>query len=159
MNDDPIRRFESVCSLSEEEKRERRQMIRKQLEPHLRRRQKLADGLAFEFDPQARAQVEELVELERECCGPLTIELRDDGERLRLEMRDPPRPRMLRSLGLGTAGSLALFCGVPLALAAAFGSAAVAPLLGLDDPWIVGAGALALGGALLLLERRRHARG
>jgi hypothetical protein len=86
---DPIGRFEHVCSLSEEEKRERRKKVRSELEPALLRREELPDGLAFEFDAAAREQVEELVALERECCAPLSIELLETDTGLRLEMREP----------------------------------------------------------------------
>lgn len=154
-------RWRDVCTLSEEEMRERSRMIRNEITPHVRRQERLANGMIFEFDAEHRERLEELVELERQCCGPMTIELHDTATGLRLEVLDPPKTEsrgVLRSLGLGAAGSLALFCGVPLALAAMLGTAAVSPLLGLDDPWIVGSGALLLGGALLLFERLRAAR-
>ncbi len=155
-------RWQQVCSLSEEEMRERSQLIRSQVTAHVRVQERLENGMAFEFDADRREQLEELVALERQCCGPMTIELRETDAGLRLEVLDPPKRTwrsLLRSFGVGAVGSFVLFCVVPLGLAVLLGSAAVAPLLGLDDPWIVTAGAVVFGGALLLFERRRRAPG
>ena len=159
-------RWQEVCTLSEEELRERSQLFRTQLMQHVRKQERLANGMAFEFDASAerRAQLEELIALERQCCGPMKFELSESEAGLRLEVLAPPKPRrwawrgVVRSAGVGAVGSFLLFCGLPLALVYVVGAEAVAPLLGLDDPWIVAAGAVVLGGGLLFRERRRATR-
>jgi len=49
-------------------------MIRREILPLAKRRETLADGLAFEFDQTAALQrtLEDLVAFERECCSGLT---------------------------------------------------------------------------------------
>ena len=86
-------RWREVCTLSEEELRERGQLIRAQLMPHARRQERLANGMAFEFEASAerRAQLEELIALERQCCAPMKIELSESEAGLRLEVLAPPR--------------------------------------------------------------------
>ena len=72
------------------------------------------------------------------------------------ELRGPKRrgwPRLLRSTGLGAAGSLLVCCVVPIGLAAVVGAA---PLAMLDDPWVIGVVALVLAVLFWRFERRRE---
>lgn len=86
-------RWQEVCTLSEEELRERGQLFRAQLMPHVRKQERLANGMAFEFEASAerRAQLEELIALERQCCAPMKIELSESEAGLRLEVLAPPK--------------------------------------------------------------------
>jgi small multidrug resistance family-3 protein len=53
------------------------------------------DGLALHliYDPGAAAQVRELVRQERECCGFLRFDLREDADTVRLTIIAPPEAR------------------------------------------------------------------
>jgi hypothetical protein len=53
------------------------------------------DGLALHltYDPGAAAQVRELVRRERECCGFLRFDLREDADTVRLTIVAPPEAR------------------------------------------------------------------
>ena len=63
--------------------------------------------------------------------------------------------RLLSSIGLGTLGALSLCCVLPFATAALLGTAAVAPLTNLDDPWLISASALVFAGGIWFWQRRR----
>lgn len=82
-------RWEAICSLSEEELRERSNKIRDELRPHVTKQEKLPGGLLFEFipTPELRGRLEELIELERRCCGPLRFTLSETPTTLRLEVK------------------------------------------------------------------------
>ena len=155
----------SFCTLSSRDYEERERWVRDELLPHATGRVETETGMDITFPGTDRfgATLRDFVEHERDCCtGSVRFEARRDadawvlvviGARLReggLErlpaVAPAPRGRVRRALaagGLGVAGALALFCGVPLAVAAVLGAAAATPLLGLDHPLVVGAGALA----------------
>ena len=50
-----------------------------------------------------------------------------------------------------------LFCVVPIGLVAILGAKFAAPLGALDNPWVIGAGALVFAALLWRWERRREA--
>lgn len=168
----------AICNLSDEELEARREQLREGLLPRVRAREELSDGLALLFAaaPALRAELDAFVELERECCPGLRFAVSESAAGLRLEIGgiDPRAPlfsevaeadepaepvrrgwrRVLRSAGLGAAGSFVLFCVVPIGLAAVVGAT---PLALLDDPRIVGTGAIALALVFWRRERRREA--
>ncbi len=166
------------CALSSEALRERISMIRREVLPRARARERLADGRAWHFasDPATRETLEELVALERECCADgIVFDLGEHEGGLRLAVRgvDPDAavfralepaatPNTLRRLlgagGLGVALSAALFCGVPLAVTLWLGAAAAAPLAGLDHPAVIVLAAVAFTATIWTFAKRRAAR-
>jgi hypothetical protein len=94
-----------ICSLSNPELQQRFKMIREEILPHARRTEKLANGLAWEFEqsPPMREKLAQLIELERRCCTGLAFELQDRREsntlRLAVEGIDPGSELLA---GLGT---------------------------------------------------------
>jgi len=79
---------DDVCSLAPDELEARRRRIRAEILPHVERKLDLPDGFACDFDSRMKAKLEDLVALERECCGGLdwkVLDLADGG--VRLEVR------------------------------------------------------------------------
>lgn len=66
-----------MCSLSADELQDRLAMIRRDILPHVKRTEVLPNGFICEFDQHAEFQskLEDLVALERTCCGGLTFDL------------------------------------------------------------------------------------
>ena len=62
-----------MCTLSDDQLATRLAEIRCEVLPHIRKTQKLEDGLVLEFNdtPNLKAKVERLVALEQECCAGL----------------------------------------------------------------------------------------
>ncbi|MGI9285127.1 MAG: hypothetical protein ACR2P1_07035 [Pseudomonadales bacterium] len=83
---------EIACSLTDEEFRDRRAMVRKSLLPQIIETSKLASGLRLSFPDTEllRSSVETFVNLERECCGFLTFTITPPGEGLVLNIEGPP---------------------------------------------------------------------
>jgi hypothetical protein len=156
--------LETLCNLPAEDRDARLAMIRSDILPLARRRERLPDGLKFEFpytEPLERT-LNQLVAFERGCCGSLSWEATrsaDDSLQLTirglspnsplLELGDPPPApasrlgRLARSLGLGTGAALFVCCVLPMGLAAVAGASVAAPLAGVDQPLIIAAVALA----------------
>ena len=69
---------EEVCNLPDDERHDRVAMIRREILPHVTRREALANGVAFEFQhtPGMEKTLEDLVTFERDCCSGLAWELR-----------------------------------------------------------------------------------
>jgi hypothetical protein len=171
----------TVCSLSSDERRERRAMLQREIAPHVRRTTELANGLAWEFDRNAavRAKLLHLIDLERRCCGGLAWSLEESPEarNLRLVVTgvDPrselfagfhaagmPRTegalaRALRATGFGVGAALLVCCILPGAVALVAGAAVAAPLARLDDPVAIGTASVGAA-ALSWLWMRRRAR-
>ena len=97
---------ESVCSLPSDSLADRLAMIRREILPHVMRREALADGVALEFEhtPGMEETLENLVAFERGCCGGLTWELeRSAGPVLRLSVRGlAPDSGVFEALGVDT---------------------------------------------------------
>jgi hypothetical protein len=144
--------------------------IREQILPHAVATVRLARGLAFELDaaPGLAAKLDQLVDLERDCCSEIVFErvASETPGRLRLEVRGiDPQAAVFRSLdgpsvgarakgsrlakaaGAGVVVSLVLCCVLPIAAGALLGAAA-APLAGLDGPGPLAAAAVAGGAAV-----------
>ncbi len=177
-------RIEDVCSLSPEALEERRAAIRREIAPRIVAREELANGLAcaFEASPAMRVKLEQLVALERQCCGGLAwrVEETAGGARLRLVIEGvDPRSGFFDALGsapertAGAGGAVArvakaggigagiaffVCCLLPMGLAARGGAALAAPFARLDQPAILGAGALAAMVPAWWWLRRRDAR-
>lgn len=68
---------EFACSLSDKEFRGRLAMVRERLLPNAQDMHAIRNGLRiiFSASDEMRARLEELVALERECCGFLTFDL------------------------------------------------------------------------------------
>ncbi len=168
----------SFCTLSSSDYADRARWVREELLPHATNRIETATGMDLLFPDRERfgATLRDFVEHERSCCaGPVRFETRREpegwvlevtGARLQgstLEIMPPERARraaglrrLLAAGGVGAVGSLALFCGVPLAVAALGGAAAAAPLLRLDHPLVIGTGAVALSLGVWAYWRRRE---
>jgi hypothetical protein len=172
---DPAR----VCTLSPDGLSERLAWIRDEILPHARRTERLPSGLAWELEaaPGLAEKVDRLIALERECCASIRF-VRSDASpsgRLRLEVSGiDPDSAVFRALQVGrerpgwrevaVAGGLGLLvsaivcCVLPLAAAIVAGGAAATRLAALDEPWVIGLGALpAAAVAGRLLRRRRRA--
>ena len=83
---------EIACSLTDDEKRERRILARKTLVPHIVGTNKLESGLKLIFSDSAevRSDVESFATLERQCCGFLTFSITPPGDGLTLTIEGPP---------------------------------------------------------------------
>jgi hypothetical protein len=168
-----------TCNLTDEELESRRRLLREQWVPHIRKRAALSDGVAFTFEttPERRRALEDFVAFERGCCPGLRFSQHEGAGILRLEIHglDPEVrlfseggkgeghapagasvvARVVRAGGLGAVGAFALFCGVPMAVAAAAGARFAAPLGALDHPLALGLGALLLSAGVWVWEQRR----
>jgi hypothetical protein len=168
-----------VCTLPRDGLNERMAWIRDEILPHARRTERLASGLAWELDlaPGLSEKLDHLIALERECCRGIVFERTDASVpgSLRLEVRGiDPGAAVFRTLqqvqrendrarwahlakagGLGGLVSLVVCCVLPLLAAALVGSAAVAPLAVLDQPWVIGLGTLPATAAAWWWLRRR----
>jgi len=172
---------ESVCSLPPDELRARIEALRTELLPLVRRRQDLPDGIAWDFDAGAtmRAQLDEFVEFERQCCSGVSFDIVASPEvgMLRLIARGPDAAAF-EALGgppmavpgqvapgsgvaqvakagiVGVVASLFLCCGLPLAVASVLGVAVAAPLARFDDPVMIGLGAIAIAVPSWVVMRR-----
>lgn len=159
----------AFCSLTPAQRLERLRLVRATIAPRVLREAELEDGFAWECsdDRETRARLEELISLERSCCGGLQWTLRQQPGRsvLRLEVRgrhlDAAQRDQFRRLGRGGAeqcrgdagravlaaalsGAVFLCCILPL-LAAAVGGAALGKILApLDRPLVVVATAVAV---------------
>ena len=86
--------LEDLCSLSAEQRSERVASIRLEILPHAEKREPLGRGYAWEFParPGLRERLEQLVELERQCCSGPRWGLSESGSgtlRLTVEGVDP----------------------------------------------------------------------
>ena len=169
----------ALCNLPAEDREARLAMIRSEILPLAERRERLADGLCFEFPyaPPLERTLDQLVAFERGCCGSLSWEATRPAEHtLRLTVRglSPGSPllelgetlpapasrlgRLARSLGLGAGAALLVCCLLPMGLTAVAGASVAAPLAGLDRPLIVAAVAVASAG-LTWLRLGQRSRG
>lgn len=168
-----------ICSLTDEELEARRRLLREQWVPHIRKRTALSDGVAFTFEatPERRRDLEDFVASERGCCPGLRFSQQEGAGTLRLEIHglDPEVRlfseggkgeghaaagssvvvRVMRAGGLGAVGAFALFCGVPIAVAAVAGARFAAPLGALEHPLALGLGTLLLSAGVWIWEQRR----
>ncbi len=80
------------CTLTSEEQRIRRSLVRASLVPQVTTVTSLLDGLRFEFrsSRELRDLVEEFVALEQDCCSFLTFTLSQSSEKLSLLISGPP---------------------------------------------------------------------
>ena len=83
--------IELACSLTDTELRERRAMMRKALLPHVVdcRLRGLELAMVFSNVEALRSEVEQFVDLERQCCGFLTFTISPPGEKLTLNIEGP----------------------------------------------------------------------
>lgn len=169
--------LETLCNLPAEDREARLAMIRDEILPLARRRERHPDGVTFEFAnrPDLERTLEQLVAFERTCCGGLSWEAtRPNDDTLRLTIRglspdsrlfelgEPPAPasrlgRLARSLGLGTSAALFVCCVLPLGVAAIAGASVAAPLAGLDQPITIAAVAIASAAVTWVWLGRRRA--
>lgn len=171
----------SLCSLNDEELEERRAMVRAEILPQVRKTERIEGGFAMETHatPEMREKLEDLVGLERRCCGSVSWDLSEDAsaDRLRLEVRGldpdsgllgslveastPPRRTLLQVVkagGLGLGVSFFVLCVLPIGLTALGGAALASRLSGLESPLTLALGALLLGSAAWALLRWREQR-
>ncbi len=160
-----------VCNLPEAEREDRLTLMRTQLMPKAVNHERLSDGAAWEFPIDMRAELEDLVRFERECCPTLGWQLRAAGtDRLRLEVTgvDPdsellttmlrnegPKGGFLKSSLLGLSASFFVFCVLPIGAVALGGGALASSMSRFDNPYVIGGGALAFGALAWHFDRRR----
>ena len=157
-----------VCSLPENRLRDRISMIRREIAPHAVARRERADGIAWDFpaSPEMEAKLENLIGLERQCCGGLEWGLVADpaSQRLTLEVGGvdpktfaplmevtpgrPPRGSgplglLAKAGGIGVGVSLVVCCVLPIGAAALLGAAVAAPFAKLDHPLVIVGASLA----------------
>ena len=91
MTNNANKSIEVACSLTDVKLRERRAMARKVLLPHVIdcRLTGLKLALVFSDLEALRSDVEQFVELERQCCGFLTFTISPPGEKLTLNIEGP----------------------------------------------------------------------
>jgi hypothetical protein len=101
--------FEDICTLSPEELRERSLSLRRDLMPAVKHASRLAGdaGLALDFDTslERRAQLDELVAFERQCCSGLDWNVTElaAGGALRLTITGlAPDAPLFETLGVGS---------------------------------------------------------
>jgi hypothetical protein len=168
----------AVCTLPRDGLNERMAWLRDEILPHARGTERLESGLAWELEmaPGLSEKLDHLIALERECCRGIVFERMDASVpgMLRLEVRGiDPDAAVFRTLqvqreydrarwallaqagGLGVPLSFVVCCVLPLLAAALVGSAAVAPLVVLDQPWVIGLGTLPTTAAAWWWLRRR----
>ena len=139
----------------------------------------------FDATPDMRAKLENLARLESECCGDLEFEIWENpsGTRLRFEISgaDPnsgffdglslANPygtdekesneesrrwlRFAKRGGLAVVASFVVCCVLPLAIVSVAGITVAAPLMKLDNPVTIGAGAVLFGALFWLYEKHR----
>ena len=172
-----------LCSLPDDERQDRVEMIRRELLPYVKRSEKLPNGLAWEFDrdPDIHAKLEHFVAFERECCSGLDFTLQElpgvNTLRLLVEGKDAgafedlggrmetgasaggPAARLLKAGGFGFGAAFFVCCVLPMGIAALGGAALAAPLARLDAPSFVAAGSLAMAIPAWLFMGRRRSRG
>ncbi len=177
-SDAGTRGCEDVCGLPSDQLRDRVAMIRRDILPHVTRREALADGVALEFEhtPAMQKTLEDLVAFERECCSGLEWTLHRPSSRpLRLDVQglapdsdffrvlggaaEVTRPgrlaRLAQAGALGSGVAFFLCCIVPVGIGAVAGTAVAASLAKLDDPLVIAAGSFVLAvPAWLWLKRR-----
>ncbi len=80
-----------ACSLSDEEFRERRALVRETVVSKVLRTERTVSGLKVRFPntEEMKETVQQFVELERECCGLLSFSLDKSGSELELEIAGP----------------------------------------------------------------------
>jgi hypothetical protein len=80
-----------VCTLTDQQLRERRLNVFEPLRDRSVQSEELIDGYAFTFQPQdgLLLQLSQLVELESECCRFLTFKIVADSQTIRLEVTGP----------------------------------------------------------------------
>ena len=86
----PLDAETSLDALPAAERENRAAAIRREILPLVRRRESLADGIAWEFarEPGLRAKLDRFVAFERECCSGLDFEISGSpGGTLRLSIR------------------------------------------------------------------------
>ena len=173
-----------VCSLPSDQLQRRLAMIRREILPLVKKREKRPDGFVWDFEanPQVRAKLEELVAFERQCCSGLAWSLQrlqaSNTLQLKVEGVDPnssifaflnnPMPTdesrrsrlagLAKAGGFGVAAAFFIFCLLPLGIAAAGGAVLAARLARLEDPVFLVVGSIAAAVPAWLLIRRRDAK-
>ena len=177
----------ALCTLSDSQLTQRLAEIRRDILPHVLQIQTSDDGFTLELRdaPGLKPKVERIIALEQQCCaGALQLDLIEkpqsnglalDVKGIRLpkgtlekmldeikeapntSFRSPGLRRALSSGGIGVIGAFIVFCGMPIALAALLGASPTAYLAKLDNPYVVGIGALVFGGAAWWFQKRRSA--
>ncbi len=79
--------LKDACTLCADEFEARLEILRRDFLPHVLSSEALEDGHVFEFDLSMREELERLVAFERQCCPDLHWILRQEGDRMRLEIR------------------------------------------------------------------------
>ncbi len=83
---------ELFCTLSSQERKQRRSTLRELVISKVLSSQSVPDGFQVEFEDSEllRAQVEEFVSAEKGCCGFLTFTISEPADGLSLLIQGPP---------------------------------------------------------------------
>ena len=82
-----------ACTLTDQEHKQRRALVRKTVIPHVLKAEKTASGLEFSFPNDARERVEEFVSLERQCCAFLSFNFASHEQGFILSIEGPEEAR------------------------------------------------------------------
>ncbi len=80
-----------ACSLNDKQFSKRREMLRNALFNHVVYVRRLERGLKLDFEESSerRAAVEQVIDLEKQCCGFLSFTISPPGEGLSLSIEGP----------------------------------------------------------------------
>lgn len=94
-----------VCTLTTDQRRERRLNVLKPIRNAAIKTEELSKGYSYTFRPQPDLLVRlaQLVDLERGCCRFLTFVIIADNETIRLEVTGPPDAKVVIADFFGTA--------------------------------------------------------
>jgi hypothetical protein len=94
-----------ICTLTEEELRERRRTILDAVGKSALEVASLPDGYAYTFEASSEilSQLTRLIDLERQCCRFLTFKVivQGNGQHIRLEVTGPPEAKPIIAEFLG----------------------------------------------------------
>ena len=151
-----------TCTLSPEDLARRKAWIQSEILPHVRHRETLGSGAAWELEdsPGLGETLDRWVELENECCSELVF-ARVPSTRpghLRMEIQ-PKRPvsrwqRLARLGGFGVLATAGVCCGLPLLATALLNGGGAAALAFGHPVWALALAALSLGAGLAWWQRR-----
>ena len=139
-----------LCDLPLEQARERRLMIEKSMMPHVIEAVRFEGGRSwfFAYSDSVDIMLEDLVQVEGQCCSTLSWSLEQSSENRQLvltvkgfaESKEVRRslwariPRLLTAGSVGFLGAVVVCCIVPILITLVVGATIAAPLMILDSP-------------------------
>lgn len=93
-----------ACTLDDQERRDRRKLVRKTIVPRMLKGELTDSGLRASFPNEARESVDEFVSLERDCCSFLTFSFQASDQDFTLTIEAPVEAKetlLMFAKGLG----------------------------------------------------------